>query len=222
MDPMPLGVLASGTGTNLQAIIDASHAGTIPVQVCVVVSDRKRAQALDRARMAGIPAVYVSRTGARSQQCFEEELLRELWCHGATWVALAGFMRILGGAFLGSFADRVVNIHPSLLPAFPGLHAQRQALDYGVKVAGCTVHFVDGGTDTGPIIAQRSVLVRADDDEARLSGRILAEEHRLYPWVLGQLALGRVRRVGRRVLTEGEEPLDPGQWPSLSALGKSR
>ncbi len=150
---------------------------------------------------ASPPATSIpGRPGARLTPDAETAYVAALREAGVEWVALAGFMRILGDVFLGAFAERVVNVHPSLLPAFPGLHAQRQALEHGVKVAGCTVHFVDRGVDTGPIILQAAVPVRDDDTEETLAARILAEEHRIYPEALGLLIAGTLRRDGRRVL----------------------
>jgi phosphoribosylglycinamide formyltransferase-1 len=197
---MRLGILVSGSGSNLQAILDASRqeklGGAIPA---LVLSNVPGVQALDRARAAGVEALVIDHTTFAKRDLFEAALVEALRTRGVDWVALAGFMRLVGPTFLGAFPDRVVNIHPSLLPAFPGIHAQRQALLHGVRVAGCTVHFVDEGTDTGPIIAQAAVPVLAGDDEAALAARILAEEHRLYPAVLRAIAEGRVRRDGRTV-----------------------
>ena len=197
--PLALGVLVSGSGTNLQSILDACASGRIQAEVKVVISNRPRAKGLARARQAGVPAVVVSHRKHATREAFEQVLIQQLRQHGVQWIALAGFMRILTPLFLDTFKDRVINIHPALLPAFPGVHAQRQALEYGVKVAGCTVHFVDAGTDTGPIIGQAVVPVRDDDDEASLGARILAQEHRLYPQVLHLIARGRVTRQGRQV-----------------------
>jgi phosphoribosylglycinamide formyltransferase-1 len=218
VEKLKLGVLVSGSGTNLQSILDAAGSGQIPVEVCVVISNRPKARALDRARAAGVEAVAISHKKFDSREAFEGALTEALRGRGAEWVALAGFMRILTGRFLGAFPERVINIHPALLPSFPGVHAQKQALDYGVRFSGCTVHFVDEGTDTGPIIAQAVVPVLDSDDEEALQQRILAQEHRIYPWVLRLLAEGRVRREGRRVkIDRGHVPLDawlnPGPPP---------
>jgi phosphoribosylglycinamide formyltransferase-1 len=195
-----IGVLASGSGTNLQAILDAARAGTLgPAEVAVVIANIPGARALARAEAAGVPAVLVDHTQFPTRAAFDEALLAALRQRGVELVALAGFMRLLTPAFLAAFPERVVNIHPSLLPAFPGLHAQRQAFDYGARVAGCTVHFVDNGLDSGPIISQATVAVHDDDDESSLTARILAEEHKLYPAALRALAEGRVSVAGRRV-----------------------
>lgn len=199
MKKLRIGVLVSGRGSNLQAIIDAVQAGWLPVEICVVISDKREAYALERARRADIPAVVIERGSFESRAAFEEAVLGTLANYGVELIALAGFMRILSGDFTARYAQRVVNIHPALLPAFPGLHAQAQALDYGVKVTGCTVHFVDEGMDTGPIILQAAVPVEEDDTEETLSRRILAQEHRIYPLALKLLAEGRVKVEGRQV-----------------------
>lgn len=196
---LQLGVLISGSGTNLQAILDAAGQGRIPVDVRVVISNRPKAKGLDRARAAGVPTVVVSHKKFDTREDFEQRLIEVLAEHGAQWVALAGFMRLLTPHFLRAFEGRVVNIHPALLPSFPGTHAQKQAFEYGVRFSGCTVHFVDEGTDTGPIIAQAVVPVLDTDTEEALAARILEQEHRIYPWVLQLLAQGRVFREGRRV-----------------------
>lgn len=193
-------VLASGRGSNLQSIADASAAGDFPAEVVLVVSDRHGARALDRARGQGIPAVALDPKAYPDRDAYDAALRALVEEHGAELVCLAGFMRILGRPFVRAFAGRILNIHPSLLPAFPGLAAQRQALEYGVKIAGATVHLVDEGVDTGPIVLQASVPVLSDDTEASLSARILAEEHRLYPEAIRLFASGRLRVVGRRVL----------------------
>lgn len=197
---LSLGVLVSGSGTNLQSILDAVASRSIDVEVKVVISNRPKAKGLQRARDAGVPARVVSHRKYKEREVFEQMLIDALREHGVQWVALAGFMRLLTPLFLGAFDGRVINIHPALLPSFPGVHAQKQALDYGVKVAGCTIHFVDQGTDTGPIIAQAAVPVLSDDTEESLGQRILQQEHQLYPKVLQLLAEGRVERQGRRVL----------------------
>ncbi len=176
-------MLASGRGSNVQAILDAAAENGFPGDVAVVLSDREDAPALDRARRAGVDAIHVDplRKGARLAPTAEERILAELERRRVHLLALAGFMRILSPRFLDAFPGPVLNIHPSLLPAFPGLHAQRRALDHGVKIAGCTVHHVDRGIDTGPIIAQAAVPVIEGDDEATLAKRILAKEHAIYP-----------------------------------------
>ncbi len=199
MKKLRIGVLVSGRGSNLQAIIDAVRAGWLPVEIGVVISDKPEAYALERARRADIPAVVIERGSYGSRGAFEQAMLAALAAAGVELITLAGFMRILSGDFTARYAQRVINIHPALLPAFPGLHAQAQALAYGVKVTGCTVHFVDEGMDTGPIILQAAVPVEEDDTEETLSQRILTQEHRLYPLALQLLAEGRIKVEGRRV-----------------------
>ncbi|MFE8597185.1 phosphoribosylglycinamide formyltransferase [Archangium violaceum] len=196
-----LGVLVSGSGSNLQALLDACAKPDFPAEVALVVSNVPTAFALERAKKAGVPSVVLEHKAFGSRADFEKALVEKLVSAGVEWVCLAGFMRLLGVDFLGHFAGRVLNIHPSLLPAFTGLHAQRQALERGVKVAGCTVHFVDPGMDTGPIIAQAAVPVLPGDDEAALTARILKEEHRLYPLVVKLVTTGVVRLEGGRVVT---------------------
>jgi phosphoribosylglycinamide formyltransferase-1 len=200
-EPLRVGVLASGRGSNLQALLDATRVPGFPARIVVVIADRERAGALQRAASAGVPAVFVDPKAYGDREAYDAALLAGLERHRVDLVCLAGFMRILGGDFVRRLRGRLVNIHPSLLPAFPGLHATRQALDHGVKVAGVTVHFVDNGVDTGPIIAQASVPVRDDDTEESLSERILVEEHRLYPDVVRRFAEGRLRLSERRVIT---------------------
>lgn len=187
-----LGVLASGGGTNLQAVLDAIAAGELDARVAVVVSNVAGAGALERARKAGAPAVVVDPAAHPDRRSFDGAVVSELRARGVEWVVLAGFMRLLTEVLLDAFPMRVVNIHPALLPAFPGLHAQRQALRYGARVSGCTVHLVDRGTDTGPIVAQAAVPIRDDDDEESLRLRILRREHELLPRVLQWIAEGRV------------------------------
>jgi phosphoribosylglycinamide formyltransferase-1 len=196
-----VGVLASGRGSNLQALLDASARPDYPAEVVLVISDRERAAALDRARAAGVEALFVNPKDFGDRQAFDLALVREFTARRVGLVCNAGYMRILSTAYVRAFAGRAMNIHPSLLPAFPGLHAQRQALEHGAKVAGATVHFVDEGpVDTGPVILQASVPVQPEDTEDSLSARILAEEHRLYPEAVRLFAEGRLEVVGRRVI----------------------
>jgi phosphoribosylglycinamide formyltransferase 1 len=196
-----VGVLASGRGSNLQALLDASARPDYPAEVVLVISDRERAVALDRARAAGVEALFVNPKDFGDRQAFDLALVREFTARRVGLVCNAGYMRILSTAYVRAFAGRAMNIHPSLLPAFPGLHAQRQALEHGAKVAGATVHFVDEGpVDTGPIILQASVPVQPEDTEDSLSARILAEEHRLYPEAVRLFAEGRLEVAGRRVI----------------------
>ena len=201
---MPLAVLGSGSGTNLQSILDAVASGRLDARVVCVASDVPSAFILERARRAGVPAFHVDASPFKTKLDGEgeERMIRLLRERGATHVALAGFMRIIKPRFLEAFAGRIVNIHPSLLPAFPGLHAWTQALDYGAKVTGCTVHFVDAGTDTGPIITQRAVPVKDDDTPESLHARIQVQEHEAYPEALQWISQGRIRLIGRRVVIQ--------------------
>jgi phosphoribosylglycinamide formyltransferase 1 len=195
-----VGVLVSGTGSNLEALIVAAGRGELgPARLAAVGANVPGCGALDRARVAGVPTFVVYHKAFASRQDFDTALVGGLRAREVELVVLAGFMRLLTPTFLAAFPQRVINIHPALLPAFPGVHAQKQAFDYGAKVAGCTVHFVDAGTDTGPIIAQTAVPVLETDDEDSLQERILAEEHRLLPTVVRALAEGRVSVAGRRV-----------------------
>jgi phosphoribosylglycinamide formyltransferase 1 len=200
-----LGVLASGGGSNLQSILDAAAAGALDARVAVVVSENPGAFALERARRSGVPAEVVPLDGAPRAE-HDRRVVAVLRRHGVDTVALAGYMRLVGPVLLRAFPGRVLNIHPALLPAFPGLHVHAQVLAHGAKFSGCTVHFVDEGTDTGPIIVQAVVPVRDDDTPDALAARILREEHRIYPQALQYLAEGRLRTVGRRVLLEPPSP----------------
>jgi phosphoribosylglycinamide formyltransferase-1 len=192
MAKVKLGVLVSGSGTNLQAILDAVRSGALDAEVSLVISNQPNVRALERAASAGVPTKIISHRDFEGREAFDAALVHALREAGVGYVVLAGFMRVLTPVLLDAFPWRVVNIHPALLPAFPGVHAQRQALAYGVKVAGCTVHFVDAGTDTGPIIAQATVPVLDGDDDESLGARILREEHRLLVAVLGAIADGEV------------------------------
>ncbi len=201
---MKLGVLVSGSGTNLQALLDAEAAGRLaPGEIACVISNQPGVRALERAAAAGKPAIVVDHRGYPAREAFEDALLAALAEHGvvpgAGGVVLAGFMRLLTRHFVGRFSDRMINIHPSLLPSFPGAHAQRQAFDHGVKVTGCTVHLVDVEMDAGPIVAQSAVPVLPGDDVAALTARILLQEHALFPRAVQLLAAGRLVRDGRRV-----------------------
>jgi phosphoribosylglycinamide formyltransferase-1 len=200
-------VLASGSGTNLQSLIDRAAKNELgPAKLRAVGVNVPDCAALARARAAGLPTFVVDHRDYKTRVDFDRALLSALRMHQIDLVVLAGFMRLLGDELLAAFPQRVVNIHPSLLPAFPGVDAQKQAFDYGVRVTGCTVHFVDGGVDTGPVIAQAAVAVLDDDDEATLRARILAEEHRLLPAVVRAVAERRVVVEGRRVRVLGTAP----------------
>ena len=190
--PLSLGVLVSGTGSNLQAIVDAIAAGTLNARVKVVISNRAGVQALERARAAGVSALTIPHKDFPSRESFDRALVSALREAQVDWIALAGFMRVLTPEFLRAFPGRIINIHPALLPAFPGVDAAKQALDYGVKITGCTVHFVDQGVDSGKIIAQRAVPVETGDDLATLAARIHRAEHELFVAVLRDIADGRV------------------------------
>jgi phosphoribosylglycinamide formyltransferase 1 len=195
-------VLASGTGSNLQALLDDPHVGPA---VVLVVSDRPEAGALRRARARGVEAVALSPVGFATREAFDRGLLELLEDAGVEMVLLAGFMRILGPVVIRSFPDRMLNIHPSLLPAFPGAHPVRDALAWGARVTGVTVHLVDEEVDHGPIVLQESVAIEAGDDEERLHGRIQEVEHRIYPRAARLLGEGRLKVKGRRVHVLGEE-----------------
>ncbi|NYT21141.1 MAG: phosphoribosylglycinamide formyltransferase [Methanomicrobiales archaeon] len=194
-----IAVLASGRGSNFQAVIDAIADGRIPAVCCGLVTDNPSAYAVTRAEKAGIPVFIVDFTTFPSKDAYEQALLRVLNDLSADLYILAGYMRIVGPNIVHRLKGKMINIHPALLPSFPGLHAQRQALAYGVKVSGCTVHFVDEGMDSGPIIVQASVPVMEGDDEESLAGRILAEEHRCLPAAICLFCEGRLEIRDRRV-----------------------
>lgn len=190
---MNIGVLVSGSGTNLQALIDRGRRGELgPAVLRVVGSNVPDCAALARARAAGLPSFVVDHRDYSARAGFDRALMLGLRAHQVDLVVLAGFMRVLGDEMLAAFPGRIINIHPALLPAFAGVRAQKQAFDAGVRIAGCTIHFVDSGVDTGPIIAQSAVLVHEDDDVEALRARILAEEHRLLPAVVKAIAERRV------------------------------
>lgn len=194
-----VGVLASGRGSNLQALLDAGSRPDYPARVVVVVSDREDARALARARAAGVSSLFVNPKDHGDRPAYDAVLTKTLEHHEVGLVCLAGFLRILSPVFVRAWQGRLMNIHPSLLPAFPGLHAQRQALDHGVRIAGATVHFVDEGVDTGPIVLQAAVPVEATDTEETLAARILIEEHRVYLEAVRLFAEGRLHVTGRQV-----------------------
>lgn len=196
-----VGVLVSGRGSNLQALLDAQRAGNLGGEIVVVISNVDSAAALDRARDAGVPAVFRDHRG-RVREAYDVELVGVLRAHAVDLVCLAGFMRLLSPDFVRAFAGRIANVHPSLLPAFPGQGAQLQALAHGVKVSGATVHLVDEGLDNGPIVLQEAVPVADDDTPESLAARILEAEHRIYPRAVRILLEGRYRIEGRRVVLE--------------------
>jgi phosphoribosylglycinamide formyltransferase-1 len=193
-----VGVLISGRGTNLQALLDAARAGALGGEIAVVVSNVEDAPGLERARRAGVPTVVCDHRG-RPREEHDADLVGVLRRHGVELVCLAGYMRLLSPVFLRAFPDRVLNVHPSLLPAFPGRDAQRQAWEHGVKVSGATVHVVDEGLDAGPIVAQEAVPVLEEDGPEDLASRILEAEHRIYPRAVRIVLEGRARLEGRRL-----------------------
>ncbi len=202
-----LGILASGRGSNLQAVIDAIENGSLSARVAVVISNKRDAEALERARRHGAPDVFVDPkpfTGQpEGREAYDQALLAVLHKHDVELVLLAGYMKIVTPVFIKAYPDRMMNIHPSLLPSFPGLDVQQKALDWGVKVAGCTVHFVTDKVDEGPIIMQAAVPVLDGDTAETLSARILAQEHRIYPKAVQLFAEGRLTVEGRRVRIRG-------------------
>jgi len=206
------GVLISGTGSNLKAIIDRVAAGQLDCTIRVVISNRREAGGLAHAEAAGIPTRVIDHKAFAARDDFDRAVVDALRAAGVELVVLAGFDRLITTTFLEAFPLRIMNIHPALLPAFKGLHAQRQAAEYGVKIAGATVHFVDEHTDHGPIIVQGAVAVRPDDDEDEVRARILAVEHEIYPRAIQLFAEGRLEVDGRRVRVRGP---DQGLPPPL-------
>lgn len=196
---LKLGVLASGGGTNLQTIIDQCQRQQIDAEIVLIISNNPTAGALDRAAKAELPHVCINHRDFADRQSFDQTVVAALQKAGVELVVLAGFMRIISEVFLDAFPQRVINIHPSLLPAFTGLHVQKKALEYGARFTGCTVHFVDSGVDTGPIIIQAVVPILDDDTEESLSARILRQEHQIYPRAIQLISEGRVTIEQRRV-----------------------
>jgi phosphoribosylglycinamide formyltransferase 1 len=194
-----LGVLVSGSGSNLQSIIDNIEKGTLPAKIRIIISNTPGAFAIERARKHGIPAVIIEPRGFYSREEYDRKVVDTLKSHDVELVVLAGFMRVLTPLFLRAFPMRIMNIHPAILPSFPGTHGQKKAFDYGVKFSGCTVHFADEGVDTGPIIIQGIVPVYDTDTEETLSQRILKEEHRIYPKAIKLYAEGKLQVEGRKV-----------------------
>jgi phosphoribosylglycinamide formyltransferase-1 len=198
-----IAVLISGSGSNLQAIIDASERGEIPARVGLVVSNKADAYGLIRAQRHGIPAEVIDHRAFPTREAFDAKLVEVIRASGAVLVCLAGFMRVVTPVFLRAFPHRILNIHPALLPSFPGTHGPRQAVEYGVRFSGCTVHFLDEGVDTGPIVVQAVVPVYEDDTEETLAARILKEEHKIYPMAIRLFLEGRLTISGRRVSARG-------------------
>ncbi|HPJ97176.1 MAG TPA: phosphoribosylglycinamide formyltransferase [Syntrophales bacterium] len=205
---LPIGVLASGSGSNLQSIIDHIEQGRLDAEIRVVISNNPDAYALTRAKKHGIPFVIVRRQEFPDRETFDGQMAETLVSFGVELVVMAGFMRVLSPQFLKAFPQRVVNIHPALLPSFPGLHGQQQAFNYGVKFSGCTVHFADDSVDSGPIIIQAVVPVLETDTEDSLAGRILREEHRIYPQAIQFYAEGRIVIHNRQVKIKGLHEFD--------------
>jgi phosphoribosylglycinamide formyltransferase-1 len=203
-------VLASGRGSNLQSVIDAIEAGTVQSKIVAVISNKKEAPALERARRQGLPAIFVDPKPYAgrpdSREAYDHELLEVLRQHDVELVLLAGYMKIVTTVLVEAFANRMINIHPSLLPSFPGLDVQKKAIEWGCKLAGCTVHFVTEGVDEGPIILQAAVPIFDDDTPDTLSARILEQEHKIYPRAVQIFAEGRLRVEGRRVFIEAGKP----------------
>ena len=195
-----IAVLVSGRGSNLQAIIDNIERKELDVNLSVVISDKKEAAALERAKKNGIKTIFIDPTAYLNNQDYDKELIKKLRELSIDLICLAGYMRILGKEIIQNFDRKIINIHPSLLPAFPGLNAQKQAIKYGVKFSGCTVHFVDSGVDTGPIIMQTAVPVYDNDDEKSLSKRILEQEHYLYPKAIKMIRENKITISGRTVI----------------------
>jgi phosphoribosylglycinamide formyltransferase-1 len=196
---LKLGVLISGNGSNLQSIIDHIEKGSLKAIIKIVISNNPDAYGITRAKERGIAVAVIKNSDFKNKEEFDLELIRILKNHNVDLVILAGFMRIITPALLKAFPQKIMNIHPALLPSFPGIHGQKQALEYGVKLSGCTVHFVDEGVDTGPIIIQSAVQVFDDDTEETLAARILKEEHRIYPQAIQFFAEGKIEIKGRKV-----------------------
>lgn len=203
-----LGVLASGRGSNFQAIIDSIERGDLNAEIRILITDKPDAYAIERAKKHNIKHLYVNPKEFTSKDAFFEAITDHLVSHGVELVILAGFMRIVGKPLIDAFPYRIMNIHPALLPSFAGLHGQKKALQYGVKISGCTVHFVDEGMDTGPVIIQAAVAVHHDDTEETLSERILKLEHRIYPEAIRLFEQGRLSVQGRVVRIEGYDRKD--------------
>ena len=200
---VPIAVLISGSGTNLQAIIDAIEAQRLDAKIQLVLSNRAEAYGLERAKNHGIPVEVLDHKRFPSREAFDQAVVDILRAHDVELAVLAGFMRLLSPVFVSAYSNRIMNIHPALLPAFPGLHVQKKAVEHGVRFSGCTVHFVNEACDEGPIIIQAVVPVFPDDTEDSLAARILAQEHRIYPRAIQLYSEGRLRVEGRKVLVDG-------------------
>ena len=202
-EKLPIAVLISGSGTNLQSIIDAIAANRLDAKIEVVLSNRADALGLVRAKDHGIPSEVLDHKSFPSREAYDQAIVDLLRARGVKLVALAGFMRLLSPVFVAAFSNRIMNIHPALLPSFPGLHVQKKALEHGVRFSGCTVHFVNEECDEGSIIIQAVIPVFPDDTEEQLAERILKQEHRIYPRAIQLYAQGRLHVVGRKVLVDG-------------------
>ena len=214
----PIAVLISGRGSNFEALYRATQDGQLPAEIVLVLSNVPSAAGIAHARSLGLPTAVVPSRGGGSRAAHEARVLNEIEQAGAEWICLAGYMRLLSAEFVGAYPNRILNIHPSLLPSFPGLDVQQAALDYGVRVSGCTVHLVDAGLDSGPIVAQRAVHVRNSDDAESLAARILREEHALYAEALRRLLLEEWRIEGRRVVFGSTAQLDPSTGSAAEGL----
>lgn len=201
---LKIGVMASGRGSNFQSIIDNIESGFIRAEIVLLVTDNPEAYALERAKNHSIDAYVISPEDFPDRNAYYTYVADEFLKKGVGLVALAGFMRVIGKPLIEKFPNRIMNIHPALLPSFPGLHSQKQAVDYGVRISGCTVHFVDEGVDTGPVIIQAAVPAYADDDEESLSQRILDQEHKIFPLAVKYFAEGKIVVEGRRVTVKGD------------------
>lgn len=206
MELLSIGVLASGRGSNFQSIIDAVESGSLKAKIALLVTDNPNAFAVERARKHGIEPLIMVPNQYGTRNDYYKAVVQELRIREVGLVVLAGFMRIIGKPLIEAYRDRVMNIHPALLPSFPGLHGQKQAQDYGVRISGCTVHFVDEGMDTGPIIIQAAVPVSYEDTEESLSERILKLEHKIFPEAIRLFSEGRLEVIGRKVKIAGAAP----------------
>lgn len=202
---LTLGVLASGRGSNFQSIIDNIKSGFIKARIAVLITDNPDAYAIERAKNHGIETLIIQPNEFSNKDSYYSHIANVLKNKGVELVVLAGFMRVVGRALIKEFPNKIINIHPALLPSFPGLHGQKQAADYGVKISGCTVHFVDADVDTGPIIIQAAVPVYEDDTEDSLSERILKQEHKVFPFVIKLFSEGRIVVNGRKVFIDGQK-----------------
>ena len=215
-----LGVLVSGSGSNLQSIIDNVEKGFVDAEIKVVISNNPDAYALVRAQKYNIPSVIIKHADFRTRDNFDQKMIDVLKSYSVDLVVMAGFMRLLSPLFLQAFPLKIMNIHPAILPAFPGMDAQKKAIEYGVKFSGCSVHFADEGVDSGPIIIQAIVPVYDDDTESTLAARILKEEHRIYPQAIQFYAEGRIEIIGRKVSIKGSKriPEKPHHNPPLTVF----